>query len=198
MLPDRPGLLVPPWTEIELSNGEIALIDLEDAPRVLQHRWHAQVRTSGSRVHRYACANVSKDLARQLGVQVRDTPIQKGRERKKQITRITLHQFIMGRRPGLVCDHRNGNPLDCRRHNLRWASPGGNATNRRKQSRPATSMFKGVSWNKEHERWVAQIRHLGVQKHLGYFCAEDDAARAYDAAARSRFGEFARLNFPND
>jgi len=38
----------------------------------------------------------------------------------------------------------------------------------------------------------------GKSLYLGTYTDETDAARAYDAAARQKFGEFARCNFPAD
>jgi hypothetical protein len=95
-------------------------------------------------------------------------------------------------------DHWNRDTLDDRRSNLRICLRGQNNTNSRKRSRPAgtSSRFKGVSWRKQKGRWVAKIRKNDSHYFLGYFDSEEDAARAYDAAARRIFGEFARTNFP--
>lgn len=96
-------------------------------------------------------------------------------------------------RPYLV-DHINGNPLDNRRSNLRITDKRGNAQNSAKH-KDASSYFKGVTWDKSRRKWMVQIVIDGVRTHLGRFAIEEDAARAYDEAAKQHFGEFARCNF---
>lgn len=63
--------------------------------------------------------------------------------------------------------------------------------------RGSVSHFKGVSWHRHTEKWVAQLTVHGRQRHLGIFDAEEDAARAYDAAALELLGADTFLNFPN-
>lgn len=61
----------------------------------------------------------------------------------------------------------------------------------------ASSKYRGVHWRKNEEKWVAQLS-MGRNKKmsLGYFYSEEDAARAYDAAAFAKHGHEAKLNFP--
>lgn len=82
--------------------------------------------------------------------------------------------------------------------NCRWATASEQNRNRRK-FHSATSRFVGVLWHTNHRRWVARL-HLtsGRIKHLGSFTNEEDAARAYDDAARYAFGSDAKLNFPRE
>lgn len=63
--------------------------------------------------------------------------------------------------------------------------------------KPVTSEFKGVSWSKQGKKWVAMIHGGGTARYLGLYVREEEAALAYDRAARDRFGEHARLNFPD-
>lgn len=109
---------------------------------------------------------------------------------------IRIHHMVLGfPPPGYVIDHINGNGLDNRRENLRIITTGQNTTWRAIQ-RNNTSGFRGVSWNKSKKRWDAKIKVNGKAMHLGRFTNKEDAARAYDKAAREHFKEFAKLNFP--
>jgi hypothetical protein len=68
--------------------------------------------------------------------------------------------------------------------------------NRRKTSRKTSSRYIGVSFHKKKGKWMAVIGYKGKNVWLGRFDNEIDAAKAYDAAAKKYYGEFARLNFP--
>jgi len=59
-----------------------------------------------------------------------------------------------------------------------------------------SSQYRGVSWNKAVGRWYAHITGANRPRHIGVFAVEEEAARAYDAAALAAWGEHARLNFP--
>lgn len=124
-----------------------------------------------------------------------DTPSGHGVER--------LHRSVLARaidRPlnrQEQCDHISGDRLDNRRVNLRVATLGQNAVNRTARGE---SLYLGV--NRSRNNWRAQIVPLGSgrrgrQLFLGRFATEEDAARAYDRAAREYHGEYARLNFPD-
>jgi hypothetical protein len=56
--------------------------------------------------------------------------------------------------------------------------------------------FKGVTFYTalSYPCWTAKISTPQGCKNLGYFSTPEEAARAYNEAARKLFGEFARLN----
>jgi len=102
-----------------------------------------------------------------------------------------LHHYALKPPPGMVVDHRNGDPLDNRRQNLRVATKQQNAWNRAPQ-RGRSSPHGGVS--KIGDMYYASIKGDGVRFHLGVFADEQDAAMAVDRAAITLHGEFTRLN----
>jgi hypothetical protein len=69
----------------------------------------------------------------------------------------------------------------------------------RPRKRPKSSQYKGVSLNKTVNRWQAHIKKGEERRYLGLNDSEQDAARAYNAAARHYFGEHAFVNdVPDD
>lgn len=146
------------------------LVDDEDADLVRQHTWHVSKDRNGTF---YVKTNIRRA---------------DGRYRRGYLSRM-----IMGE-DGPIVDHADGNTLDNRRSNLRHATNQQNCANRGPQANNKSS-FKGVSFFPNLGKWAAKIRVDQSLKHLGYFEQPQEAAKAYDAAAREYFGEFAFQNF---
>ena len=110
------------------------------------------------------------------------------RRARKNGTRqtVSMHRLIAGAESGQLIDHINRNPLDNRKANLRIATPSQNNANQ-----DTSRKYKGAYKNAKGTTWSAKL----CGKHLGNFSTELDAAKAYDAAAIQKYGEFAKLNF---
>lgn len=108
---------------------------------------------------------------------------------------LKLHQVVLDiSGDGMEADHINGDTLDTRKQNLRACRHCQNGRNLSKWNSPTSSKFKGVS-QRPNGGWRAYIVFEGKQKHLGIFSVEAEAAKAYDAAAKEAFGEYAKTNF---
>jgi hypothetical protein len=163
------------------------LYDAEDEDKISEHNWYIQkVKTPGKF---YAYTMVLHPSGEWY------YPPNNGRLRRQ--TNLFIHQLIMNTPKGMETDHINGKPLDNRKENLRICTRAENGRNRG-YPKNNTSGFKGVYWHKGGKKWCAQIAHNKKRIYIGCFKDKEEAARAYDAKAKELFGEFARLNFPNE
>lgn len=159
--------------EIPLSQGKVALIDDEDAERVLAYKWTlgAAHNRKGRTVY-YARRSVWS--------------------KTKQRT-VLLHRFIMNAPDGVQVDHCNLDGLDNRRANLRLATNAQNHCNI--PSQPERLGLRGVERLRRNAGYGARIKVNGELVRIGPFKTAEDAARAYDMMAKHYHGEFATLNF---
>ena len=94
----------------------------------------------------------------------------------------------------ITVDHIDGNPFNNQKSNLRYCTPGENATNRTKKTPFCSSKYKGVYWCEPRKKWIAQIKYNKKAKNLGGFDTQEEAALVYNEQAKILFGEFAALN----
>jgi len=108
-----------------------------------------------------------------------------------------LHRVILQPPEDMKVDHRNKNPLDCRRQNLRICTTSENAMNRGK-TRDNSTGYKGVNLDKRRKRkkYRARITANGKTYFLGSYKKPDEAGAAYREGAKKHHGQFARICDP--
>lgn len=156
--------------EILSRQGHIILVDDEDFERINQHQWLTHIRKNNKYyVCRFVCSN-------------------------NKTTMILLHREIMGISKGFKIDHRDGNPLNNCKSNLRMATHQQNMRNRKDCHRNNKLGVKGVCFDKRSRKFRAKIQLDGKNIHLGLFNVIGDADSAYRKAEEQHFGEYARCN----
>lgn len=101
--------------------------------------------------------------------------------------------YVHGKWPKPKIDHQDRNRANDKFDNLREATNTLSGANRGKDPR---TKYRGVY--RHRNKWQAKIKWHRIVTCLGTHEHEEDAARAYDAAAVVAFGEFAQLNFPEE
>lgn len=91
--------------------------------------------------------------------------------------------YVHGEWPIDQIDHIDGDRCNNRIANLRQCSNLENGQNK-KSYKGSTSAYVGVCWDKTAMKWRASIRSNGVQRYLGIFDKEEDAALAYSEAKK--------------
>ncbi len=155
----------PETRQIALNKGAFTIVDAADYDRLMKYRWRVSEKGYAMR-----------------------TQTDKGKA-----SGVTMHRMLLDPPKGFMPDHINGDRLDNRRCNLRVVNALQNAQNRTKNRR-SISKYKGVSWKVENNKWQARIRIEYSQHHLGLYDTEEDAAFAYNNAAKLHHGEYSRLN----
>lgn len=101
--------------------------------------------------------------------------------------------YMYGKFPEKHIDHKDLNKTNNKISNLREASKRDNALNTTKRI-DNKSGYKGVSWNKNHSKWVAKTKLNGKYITLGLFHDLLEAAKAYADFAKIHHGEFINLS----
>lgn len=153
------------FRKIKLTQGKYTIVDADDYEWLSQYKWCAHKKGRG---YFYA-------------------------ERRNKHKTDSIHRLVINVPKNMQVDHINGDTLDNRKENLRICSRWQNSRNRKKQKKPSSSKYKGVIWDGE-SRWRAKIVVNKRKINLGGYLTEEEAAIAYNVAAKKYHKKFAKLN----
>ncbi|MCJ8276656.1 MAG: hypothetical protein HRT44_13995 [Bdellovibrionales bacterium] len=160
------------WKYLETKTGEKVKIDAEDYQDVSSRSWRVIYTTKTNKP--------SVVTSIRTGAKVRT---------------MTLGQYLLKPEKGmLVYPRRWQGGLDYRKSNLILCSMKERQRMLPKRADKSTSRYKGVTFIKSKKLWRARIEKDGKSTYLGDFAHEEDAALAYNKAARELFGDMAYQN----
>jgi hypothetical protein len=132
-----------------LIDGRISIVDTADFPLVSPYRWRA-----------------NPD-----GYVLRTENTIEGKRT------VYLHRFLLDAPDGWPVDHKDGNPFDNRRRNLRITTPSGNSRNRHYGRRPAHGVAN-VQYRPDRPRsYHVRFRVEGHQRYFGSYTTLEEAAK---------------------
>lgn len=174
--------------KISLTKNQEALVDDDDYEMLINMgKWYASEMGNGSF---YAEKKLSNTQMEKMNITRRELGL-----REINNKHVLMHRVIMNF-PDLIVDHKNSNTLDNQKGNLRECSRAQNSQHK-KVRKDSASGFKGVyeCKNLKNKKWLAYIKVPGEKREkLGYHKTKEEAALAYNEAAKKNFGEYAVLN----
>lgn len=161
-----------PWKYLGTKSGEKVKVDAEDHEELSAKSW------------RVIYTGKAKKPSVVTSIRTGDS-----------VRTMTLGQYLMKPKKGLLVYPRRWHQgLDYRKSNLLVCSMKERQRMLPKRADKSTSIYKGVSFVKSKGIWRARIEKNGRSHYLGDYENEDQAARAYNRAAREMFGDIAYQN----
>jgi AP2-like factor, euAP2 lineage len=159
------------WCYIAAHPNLKVKIDREDRERVSEHSWRVTQGTTGR-----------KRVVTSIRI-------------KDKVRTVTLGKFLMKPPAGKqVYPRRFNEGLDYRKHNLIVCTLAERQRLLPKKRSKTSSPYRGVSYSRPNKKWRAGIQVDGRSLNLGLFKTQDQAAEAYNRAARKYFGSVAYQN----
>lgn len=108
--------------------------------------------------------------------------------------RFKIHRVIWAMKYGAwpvnQIDHINRDPSDNKISNLREATPSQNGMNKLKSKKGSKWGVKGIYFDKQRQKFRAEIYINGKKRFLGYFPTIEKASQSYIAASQQYCGEY--------
>jgi hypothetical protein len=156
---------------IPLTQGKSAIVSVQDK-YIMQYKWYFNAREKYAEHKKIREGKIKKiPMHREI------VEVMLGRTLKKD-------EFI---------EHINGDKLDNRRENLLYPLTRAERS-QRIASRRIPSGYIGVSYQEKRKKWRAQITINSRKKTIGYYSNPEEAARAYNDAAKEYYKDKALLN----
>lgn len=159
--------------KIPLTKGQFAIVDDWWYDYLMQWKWNAHF---DPKMNGYYAVRTDYSSGKKL---------------------VSMHREINRTPKNMLCDHVDHATLNNQEYNLRNCSCSENQWNAKIRV-DNTSGFKGVNWHKGKKKWVARVYKDGRYVFVKSFSTAVDAAIAYDKVAKELYGNFAKLNFPEE